>query len=46
MWSTSKLKLNCRDQSDPVVVVMKTKEDKDVIDCIDVVYEKNEAEPT
>lgn len=44
VWSTSKPKLNCQDLSDQVWSVMKTRQDIDVTDHIDVVYIKNEIE--
>ena len=42
--STSKMKLSYRDRSNRVRSMIKTKQDNDVIDHIDVVYTKNETE--
>ena len=39
-WSTSKMKLSCRDQSDRVWFVMKTRQDNDVTNRIGLVYVK------
>ena len=42
MRSMLKTKLSCRHQSDQVLFVMKTRQDNDVIDRIDMVYTKIE----
>ena len=44
VWSTSKLKLNYRDQLDQVLYMMKTRQDNDVTDCISLAYTKIETE--
>ena len=41
IWSTSKTKLNYRDQLDRVQFVTNTRQDKDMIGCIGLVYVAN-----
>ena len=42
MWSMSKTKLSCLDQSDLVQSMTKTKQDNDVTNHINVIYAENE----
>lgn len=44
MWSTSKSKLSCHDQSDYVQSVTKTRQDHNMTDRISLVYTENDIE--
>ena len=44
MWSTSKTKLSCYDQSNQVWSAMKTRQDNDMTNSTSAIYAKKEIE--
>ena len=44
VWSTLKMQLSCHDQSNRVWSMMKTRQDKDMINSTGAIYTENEIE--